>query len=142
MASRLEFHWLPAIKYTVVLMVYILAGSVLIFYIEECKNEDMKESKIRKKVFTGNITTMCVSLAANILTNSNETRMFDKQLSEFMSKCSKLLSMESFVDTSGREGCSWSWKSIRKWIKFVHNTLATIGKSGCQFIFRVKRWKM
>ena len=125
MAPRLEFRWLPAIKYTAVLLVYVLAGSVLIFYIEECRYNDKGTMKHKQKVFHGNITAVCLNLAVNSIEKSNDTKDIDN---EFMSKCLKLLSKEELVELKGYGDCTWNGRSVRKWTKFVHNTLTTIGR--------------
>ena len=125
MAPRLEFRWLPAIKYTAVLLVYVLAGSVLIFYIEECRYNEKGTMKHKQKVFHGNITAVCLNLAVNSIEKSNDTKDIDN---EFMSKCSKLLSKEELVELKGYGDCTWNGRSVRKWTKFVHNTLTTIGR--------------
>lgn len=129
MAKRLEFNWLPTVKYTLVLMVYILAGSVLIFYLEECKNDEQKLPKTRRKLFTGNVNETCRKLAADMFLFSNETRSsnIEKSTAMFLQKCGKLLN-EEVTESFENSKCSWSWKNIRKWIKFSHSTFATIGE--------------
>lgn len=133
MAPRLEYHWLPAVKYTSVLMVYLLSGSMLMFYIEECRNNSNKIPKARRRIFTGNITAVCLNLALQIFqgTNGTSSNSIEK---DFMSRCSTLLSQEKLVDLEGYGDCSWNGRSVRKWIKFVHNTLTTIGECALALI--------
>jgi len=94
------------------------------FYIEECRYNEKGAPKHKQKVFHGNITAMCLNLEMNSVAKTNESKDVDYK---FMSKCSKLLSKEEFVKLEGYGDCTWNGKSVRKWIKFVHNTLTTIG---------------
>ena len=128
MAPRLEFHWLPAVKYTAVLLVYLLAGSVLMFYIEECRYNANGTPKETQKIFNGNLTALCLKLVVHNSGISNETSR-DVIDSNSMKRCLALLSKGELREGYG--DCTWNARSVRKWIKFVHNTLTTIGK--CMF---------
>ena len=109
-------------------MVYILAGSVLIFYLEECVSD--RKSSTRVEAFTGNATELCVRLISAIFTKPNETRSSGskKHLVTHMHKCWRLLQNEAAIVSAEGDRCSWSWRSIRKWVKFSHSTLTTIGE--------------
>ena len=115
-------------------MVYVFAGGLLTFYIEECRDETPTSNR-KKRAFLGNITDICRNIAGQMFLNTNNSLKPKENrslldLSSFMARCYRLLDKEEIVFKTKRE-CAWNWKNLRKWIKFVHNTLATIGK--CNF---------
>ncbi len=99
------------------------------FFLEECKNDQIKSVQ-KRKAYTGNITSFCIKLAGQMISNLNSSEVVGSlQDKVFVSQCHKMLDKEEIVTQRLNEECSWEWQNIRKWIKFVYASLATIGKS-------------
>lgn len=122
MTGRLAFHWGPFVKYSLVLIVYIFAGGLLFFYIEECKYSSVK-TQLRRRYYLGNASSICLKFSGKLLNNVNASRRL-----LFVNQCEILLNKEAAIEIPSTGKCSPDWKDVSKWIKFVHNTLATIGK--------------
>lgn len=129
MAKRLEFHWIPFFKYSLVLSVYVFAGGMLLFHLEECNYNTEELERKHSKLLAGNITAFCITLAETAVDTFNVSKAEMAQNKEFIDNCMKLVSQEKvylFGDDSQR--CKWHWMNLRKWIRFASNSLATIGE--------------